>query len=181
MIGQASSYEEIVVKISPARMWSSGSVRLTTDVSSRVNEAKRSYDALIYTQLQLPQLKRPDKPPSGQPHEIAGLPLVGRELLTVRWSQYQEYLAAFVEGDKVVQFMRERLLETMPDGLESIFSEALPTSKPVRVWWSSDTPELEDLPWELATHRGRSHPAERFSFVRGLPPDTPLPILPFTD
>lgn len=178
MIGQKSSYAEIAVKISPAHLWSSGSVRLTSDVGSRLSEAKRSYDALIYTHLNIPTLSPPEKPPPGQPREVAGLPLAGKEELTVRWSRYQEYLAAFVEGDKMVYHMRERLLETMPEGLEVIFSQPLPTTQPVRVWWASDTPELEDLPWELATHRGRSYPAEKFSFVRGLPPDNPLPILP---
>jgi len=177
MIGQSSSYAEIVVKISPARMLSSGSVKLTEDVTSRSSEAKRSYDALIYTNLQIPRLQRPDSPPPGQPNEIAQLPLAGQETLIVRWSRYQEYLAAFVEGEKRPAYMRERLLETMPDGLESIFSEPLPTSQPVRLWWASDTPELEDLPWELVSYRSRSDP-ERFSFVRGLPPENPLPILP---
>lgn len=177
MVGQSSSYAEIVVKITPARIWSSGSVKLTEDVSSRLSEAKRSYDALIYTNLQIPRLRRPDKPPPDQPGEIAGLPLAGQETLTVRWSHYQEYLAAFVEGEKRPAYMRERLLETMPDGLESIFSEPLPTSQPVRLWWASDTPELEDLPWELVSYRSRSDP-ERFYFVRGLPPENPLPILP---
>ena len=177
MIGQSSSYAEIVVKISPARMWSSGSVKLTEDVSSRLSEAKRSYDALIYTKLEIPRLERPTAPPPGQPGEIAQLPLAGKETLTVRWSRYQEYLAAFVEGEKRPSYMRERLLETMPDGLESIFSEPLPTSQPVRLWWASDTPELEDLPWELVSYRSRNDP-ERFSFVRGLPPENPLPILP---
>lgn len=177
MIGQSSSYAEIVVKITPARIWSSGSVKLTENVSSRLSEAKRSYDALIYTKLDIPRLERPTTPPPGQPGEIAQLPLAGQETLTVRWSRYQEYLAAFVEGEKRPSYMRERLLETMPDGLESIFSEPLPTSQPVRLWWASDTPELEDLPWELVSYRPRSDP-ERFSFVRGLPPENPLPILP---
>jgi len=177
MIGQSSSYAEIVVKITPARLWSSGSVKLTEDVSSRPSEAKRSYDALIYTNLQIPRLNLPETPPSGQPTEIAGLPLAGQETLTVRWSHYQEYLAAFVEGKKRPSYMRERLLETMPDGLESIFSEPLPTSQPVRLWWASDTPELEDLHWELVSYRSGSDP-ERFYFVRGLPPENPLPILP---
>lgn len=175
MMGQSSSYAEIVVKISPARMWGSGSVTLT---GSRMKEAKRTYDALIYTHLQIPALTRPDKPPPGQPQEVAGIPLAGTESLTVKWSRYQEYLAAFVEGEKAPSYMRERLLEALPPGLESIFSVPLPTSQPVRLWWASDTPELEDIPWELATHRGRSDPQGRFFFVRGLPPDNPLPILP---
>jgi hypothetical protein len=37
---------------------------------------------------------------------------------------------------------------------------------------------LEDLPWELVTYRERNYPADKFSFVRGLPPETPVPILP---
>lgn len=178
MIGQSSPYAEIVVKISPARTWSSGSVRLSGEVSSRLREAKRSYDALVYTHLKFPKLERPETTPPGQPEEVAGLPLAGIETLTVRWSHYQEYLAAFLEAVKAIDQMRERLLETMPEGLESLFSEPPPTNQPVRLWWASDTPELEDLPWEVVTYSGRNYPPNRFTFVRGLPPENPLPILP---
>lgn len=178
MIGQSSPYAEIVVKINPARIWTANTARSTGDDDYGLREIKRTYDALVYTHLELPKLKRSEKPPAGQPDNVAGLPLAGREKLTVRWSRYQEYLAAFVEGEKAFFQRGERLLETMPVGLESLFSDPLPTNQPVRLWWASDTPELEDLPWELVTYRGRNYPADKFSFVRGLPPDNPLPILP---
>jgi hypothetical protein len=178
MIGQSSSYAEIVVKVTPARMWAYGSARSGGDVDTRLKEAKRSYDALVYTNLQIPKLKPSDKPPPGQPDKIVGLKYVGKERITVRWSRYLEYLAAFVEGDKAVSHMRERLLEAMPEGIESVFTSPPETNLPVRLWWASDTPELEDLPWELVTYSGRNCPAEKFSFVRGLPPETPSLILP---
>lgn len=180
MTDQVSSYAEIVVKITPARLSTSGG-RLLSQPNPPTGEAKRAYDALVYTSLSVPQLKPPDKPPPGQPDQIAGLPLVGKERITVRWNRYQEYLAAFVEGEKALYHMRERLLETMPVGLESLFVNPPATNQPIRLWWASDTPELEDLPWELVTYRGRNYPVDNFSFVRGLPPETPVPILPVGD
>lgn len=173
---RASRYAEIVIKVSPARL--NTREQLSGMESSRNTENKRAYDALIYTNLNLPNIKPVTKTLPGQPDNIAGMPLVGIEQIKMRWSRYQEYLAAFVEGDKAPYLMRERLLETMSPGLEALFSGPLQTSEPVRLWWSSDTPELDDVPWELLTLLDRQFPLERFSFVRGLPPDTPLPILP---
>lgn len=178
MIQQSSSHAEIVIKISPARSTTSSPRQFESSSPNR--ESKRTYDALVYTDLPVP-LSRPEKPPAGQPDRIAGLPLVGREKITVRWSRYQEYLGAFLEGDKAPDLMRERLLEAMPPGLENLFIQPFPSNQPVRVWWACETPELEDLPWELLTYRNRNEPPDRFSFVRGLPPETPVPILPAGD
>jgi hypothetical protein len=176
MIVRASRYAEIVIKVSPARL--NTRQQLSSIESSRDTENKRAYDALIYTSLSLPNISPAKKTPPGQPDSVAGMPLVGVEQIKMRWSHYQEYLAAFVEGEKAPYLMRERLLETMSSGLEALFSQPPQTSEPVRMWWSSDTPELDDVPWELLTLPERKLPLERFSFVRGLPPDTPLPILP---
>src|SRR5436190_24368333 len=133
MTVQVSSYAEIVVKITPARLSTSGG-RLLGQPNRPSGEAKRAYDALVYTNLSIPQLKRPDKPPPGQPDQIAGLPLAGKERITVRWNRYQEYLAAFVEGEKALNHMRERLLEAMPVGLESLFVNPPAANQPIRLW-----------------------------------------------
>jgi len=180
MIQQIFSYAEIVIKISPSRSTTS-SPRQFSGSGSPSKESKRTYDALIYSKFPVPQLTVPERTPVGQPNEISGLPLIGRERITVRWSRYQEYLAAFVEGDKAPYLMRERLLEVMPGWLESLFTQPFQSSQPVRVWWASDTPELEDLPWELLTYGSANQPAARLAFVRGLPPETPVPILPIGD
>lgn len=175
-------YAEIVIKVAPARLTTRGRPQPPSPVqSSPYAEAKQTYDVLIYANLPLPMISGSAELPPGQPETIAGIPLAGVERITVRWSHYQEFLAAFVEGEKGPDIMRERLLETMSSGLEELFyGPPLLTSQTVRFWWASDTPELDDLPWELLTLRGRSYPPEKFSFVRGLPPEAPVPILPLT-
>jgi hypothetical protein len=62
--------------------------------------------------------------------------------------------------------------------LETLFSNQTFASQPVRVWWSCETPELEDLPWELIAYGGSGDSAAQFAFVRGLPPESDVPIVP---
>ena len=174
---QTSPYDEIVVRIVPVRY------RITQQQSSGAQEgssevAKRSYNALIYTKLNLPKIEPQTMPPPGQPKTVAGLPFVGKEHFTVRWNRYQEYLAAFVEGEKAPTYMRERMLEAIPDGLEELFSDPPRGERPVRLWFYCETPELDDLPWELTANRVFDDGDEWFFFVRGLPPETPVPIIP---
>lgn len=179
MIGQTSRYVEIVIKVAPARVTTRGQPQPSSGQSSPYREAKQTYDVLVYANLRLPMISPSSKPPPGQLENVAGLQLAGVERLTVRRSHYQEYLAAFVEGEKTPELMRERLLEMMSSGLEQLFyGPPVSTSRTVRLWWASDTPELDDLPWELLTLRGRNYPIEKFLFVRGLPPEAPVPILP---
>lgn len=179
MIGQMSRYAEIIVKVAPARVTTRGQARPPATEGGRLREAKQTYDVLIYANLPLPMISAARELPPGQPDAIAGIGFVGVEQIEVKWSHYKEYLAAFVEGIKVPEMMRERLVETMSPGLEELIYGPPLGPQTVRLWWSSDTPELEDLPWELLTQPGRrNYPPEKFSFVRGLPPETPVPILP---
>lgn len=175
----SSFYGEIVVKVVPARPTTSQPAQFDSFRSSS-KEPTRSYDVLIYTSLSIPWLTPPASPLSSQPQVVAGLSLAAIEHLVVRWSRYQEYLAAFVEGEKNPSFMRARLFETLSPGLEALFSGQPLFGQPVRVWWSSETPELEDLPWELVAYAGRGYVGGAFSFVRGLPPETLVPKVPLT-
>lgn len=180
MGGPRSAYSEIIVRIIPARRESSQQQQSGgsgSDPSS--GGSRRSYNVLIYTELELPKIARDSKPPAGQPYNFAGLPYAGRERIVVIWDHYEEFLAAFVEGIKPFEHMRARLLEAMPEGLESLLGESLQSELPVRIWWSCDTPELDDLPWELAAYRDRADDPQKFYFVRGNPPEQPVPAIPF--
>ena len=174
-----SSFEEIVVRVVPSRFTTSKATEVDNFPSSSA-EPIRSYDALIYTNVNIPWLAPLASPLSGQSPLVAGLPLTAIERVVVRWSRYQDYLAAFVEGEKAAFLMRERLFETLSPGLEMLFSGQPLSDQPVRVWWSSKTPELEDLPWELVAYAERRGAGRQFSFVRGLPPETPVPKVPVT-
>ncbi|HLM60412.1 MAG TPA: CHAT domain-containing protein [Pyrinomonadaceae bacterium] len=177
MIKQASSFAEIVLRIVPSRLSTTERESFERQNSSS-DSPKRSYDVLIYTELAIAELPRSTSPPSGQRQTIAGLPFVGRERITVHWTSYQSYYAAFVEGEKAFRHMRERLLETMSPGLSAIFGNPPQTNKPLRLWLSSETPELDDLPWELIASDRRNFDSATFSLVRGLPPEIPTPIVP---
>ncbi len=120
----SSSFSEVVVRIIPAREFESRQFLNEPDSASETT--KRSYDALIYTELNIPGITPQKSFPPGQPEFIAGLPFAGSERITVRWSSYQKYLADFVEGEKAAVLMRERLLEALPPGLNALFSQPLP-------------------------------------------------------
>jgi len=179
-IATSSFYQEIVVKVVPARP-TTPQVAQFDSFSSSSKEPTRSYDALIYTDLNIPWLTLPVSPLPSQPQVVAGLSLAGIEHLVVRWSRFTEYLAAFVEGEKAPSLMRSRLFETLSPGLEMLFNGQPLSDQPVRVWWSSETPELEDLPWELVAYAERRYVGGLFSFVRGLPPESLVPKVPVTE
>ena len=174
---QTSPFAEIVVRIVPSRL--SVSERQSSGQSRSSPEGtKRFYDVLIYSELDVPEISRRSSAPSGQRQEIAGLPFVGSERITLHWTSYQSYYAAFVEGEKAFYLMRERLFEALSPGLKAIFDRPLPTEKNVRVWLNGETPELDDLPWELLAYDRPNNSPEQFSLVRGLPPETFTPIVP---
>src|SRR5437899_8744509 len=129
----SSFYQEIVVKVVPARPTTSQAVQFDSFRSSST-EPTRSYDALIYTSLNIPWLMPPVSPLSSQSQVFARLPLAAIEHLVVRWSRYLGYLAAFVEGEKVPSIMRARLFETLSPGLEMLFSGQPLSDQPVRLW-----------------------------------------------
>ncbi len=140
-------------------------------------DAARSYDALIYARMGVPNLRNPKDAGYDPAGELAGLPLVGVENIRVRWGRYQEYLASFLEGAKDPAKMRYSLFETLSSGLEALFRGETVGGAPARIWWSSEAPELEDLPWELMIY-GAKQPMPDLSFVRGQPSPTPIPVVP---
>ena len=174
-----SRYADIFVRLLPSRS--------NRDETWSKRGSTRSYDAFVYTDLPLDNLSPVERAPESSvysrtsaprnPSVFASQPLVAQERLIVRKSRYQEYLAAFLEGEKTPYSMRDRLIETMSPGLEMLFSGAHLADEGVRVWWGdAETPEIRDLPWELLAYSSRSQEGGRFSFVRGLPPP-PSPLV----
>jgi hypothetical protein len=143
-------------------------------------ELKCSYDALIYTDSKLIGLQAQFNWPEGQPEKISNLSLVAIETVVVDWGHYKEYLRFFITGEQKAyhKLKREKLFTFVSPGLHKIFSGEATDKRPLRVWWSPDTPSLVELPWELLAYDDKTNLDEQVSFVRGLPPERPVPILP---
>ncbi|MGA9998098.1 MAG: hypothetical protein WBP93_21975 [Pyrinomonadaceae bacterium] len=167
-------FEEIVVRLIPSRLSPSEETKLRR---SSTSETTRSYDALVYANMEINPLHPLPPMYLEQYGQIDNLTLVAVEQVGVRWGHYKEYLEAFIEGEKDPNHMRSRLIETLSPGLEKLFQTSFPTNKPVRMWWSSETPELDDLPWELIAYSTRGFNKGKFSFVRGLPGEW-APLVP---
>ena len=71
--------------------------------------------------------------------------------------------------------MRSQLLDALSPGLVDMLTKA-PVA--IRVWWTSSMPELDEFPWELTVDAGRRQGEHRVAFLRGLPPETPIPTMP---
>lgn len=131
------------------------------------------FDAVLYSQLPLPGGSG-----SGEgkyPAELRGLPQTAIERVTVEAGNVETWHAKFLQERKGMEDMRLRLLEAMSPGLRDLVTE--PPAE-VRIWWSSATPELEDFPWELTVGDGTPSWQRRVAFLRGLPPEAPIPVLP---
>jgi hypothetical protein len=170
--------DEIYIRLAPSPPDLSQELQ-SSESRKTVQELMRSYDAFIYTNLTLPGLSPRDPSQPIEKDSLTMLPLVAIEHVVVKWSRYQDYLATFVEGTKDPIKMRYKLFEILSSGLQALFSGQKLADDPVRVWWSCETPELEDLPWELIAYGSRSG-SFNFSFVRGRPPSTPTPQVPLS-
>jgi hypothetical protein len=154
--------KDVIVRVRPA-------VRQRTG-----NESGRQiYDAFVYSPLTLvtPSMS------SGTnfPQSFRDIPLAGIEQITVQPTSHQAYLASFLEGEKGLSSMRDRLLETMSNGLRNLLTKP---STDLRIWWSSSAPELDDFPWELTANSSGIGGAPQIVLLRGAPPETPIPVLP---
>jgi hypothetical protein len=151
--------KDVIVRIRPA-------ARQLSATHNRTESGNRLYDVFVYSSLPLvtPMPSRVASPPP-MFHDI---PLAGIEHLTIHPTSFEDYLASFIEGEKGLPTMRDRMLETMSPGLRKMLTEP---SSDLRIWWSSAAPELDDFPWELTA-------GPRVVLLRGAPPETPIPVLP---
>jgi hypothetical protein len=131
------------------------------------------YDALIYSQLTLPVSPQTS---SRYTETLRNLPLRGVERITLQPDDYTQHLVSFIEGEKGMETMRNRMLEAMSPALRGLLTEE---PQQMRIWWHNVQPELEDYPWELTVTAER--PSHQVAFLRGLPPETPLPMIPIAD
>ena len=183
MMKLQSRFADIVIKVVP-QLPNLGAEQRAPNRYQSGDEQVRAYHALIYANIGVPginlssltgiRLERALREP------VAGLPLAGVEGISVRWGRYQSYLADFVDGSKDPSGMRRRLIDVLSPGLETLFSTGAFDGRPVRIWWSCETPELEDLPWELIAYGGSGDSAGQLAFVRGLPPESDVPIVPLS-
>lgn len=175
---QLSRYHEVVVRISSFRC----PPPAAAPVLGSGERAARVYQAWIYSRLALPVRfgEIGTLPPGGlpaPPPEIGGLPLIGREEVAVPLRNYADYLGTFYEGEEAILEMRSRLEGSFSSGLMGLLRLRPRPPRRLRIWWSSESPELEDLPWELVALGAERPPG--LSIVRGSPgkpvPPHPLP------
>ncbi|WP_437639187.1 hypothetical protein [Sorangium sp. So ce854] len=173
---QPPRYHEILVRIAP--------ICLAGQLPARAVDGRvcRRYHAWIYTKLALASLGLGEPgaadlggvPPP--PPEVGGLPLVGHEELSVHWLSYAEYLSSFYGGEEALLELRRRVSGSISRGLREIVRLRPRAPQRLRIWWSTEAPELEDLPWEILFLGARRPPG--LSLVRGGPGRIvpPLPI-----
>ncbi|HKP53156.1 MAG TPA: hypothetical protein VJ183_10955 [Chloroflexia bacterium] len=195
----SSEFDEVVIRLTPTPLNIIAESQAKR-VSGQEYEQTHSYDVLVYTNVtdivsllseslvtnQIEGVGTTVEVGNAQAYRhaqsLAGLPLAGVERVVVRWSGYQEYLSLFRRGTKDPNRFSDRMFETLSRGLVGLFSPRPKAERPLRIWWSSQTPELDDLPWELVAHANEQSyvapPNSRVFFVRGLPPNVIAPILP---
>lgn len=113
---------------------------------------------------------------SDTPEPWGDLPLRASALIEIDWHGYEKMLAEFLEGSKGVEKLSLRLRAAFSSQMRSLL-DPIAYSSARRVWWASDAPELDDMPWELLFHSPYGMPT-RVNCVRGVPPSSPPPILP---
>lgn len=195
-----SEFDEVVVRLTPTLLSIAGESQ-ARHATMPQSEATHSYDVLIYTDVpdivrllasgqEASDVDEPDTVVDGsklraqgsKAQSLAGLPLAGVERVVVRWNRYQEYLDLFRIGAKDPNHFSHTMFETLSGALEVLFNPRPSAHRPLRIWWSSQTPELDDLPWELVAHANPESylapPNSRVFFVRGLPPNVVAPLLP---
>jgi hypothetical protein len=161
-------------------------VRVTSGMTTGQagDSAIRTYDVCVhsYSWIGTGNAESASVAPSGNPTECSGLTLQVTGRLTLKWVRYQDILAQFFEGVKGLEAMYYRLRDALSRELLQWIDQLRASDNRICVWWSSDAPELEDIPWELLFYGNPSLPPlpQGFNFVRGVPPETPTPVLPLS-
>lgn len=208
-----SRYEEIVIWITasgaqtaathprdtavqapePENIWQ----RLALWFQSRADESLSagSYDAWVYTDIDLPSSANIDKT-KAPTFDLFKLAMHGQ--IIVHREHYKDYLTTFVRGEKaaydklwesvfaapskdaLLAKVRDKIFQIGSTELHDLLCGAMLPERPVRIWWNCTPAELSELPWELLACKLRKTKGSLFSFVRGLPSD-PLPKVPLRE
>jgi hypothetical protein len=175
MQGRSSRYREFIVRVvsRPA------DTTMTKTVQDQ-QEKTHTYDAFVYGKVEEPGLAVFDGAPPDQPSELRDLQLLGAEKIVVNWTAYRKYKSAFFRGENAASELlsRDEIFREVSPGLKSLLNGEAITSRPLRIWWTSASPALVHLPWELLAYGGDGYAGGKFYFVRGLPPEEPVPKLP---
>ncbi len=172
---QTFSTPEVIV-----RVVSTGGARSSDTISSSSEfTGTQSFNALVYTRLQLTGMNPFAEPLEEEALELSGFPLVALEKIVVNWSSHRDYRSAFVMGEKSASeyLSKNQLFKEISPGLASLLRGEASTTQPLRIWWSIPTPNFAKLPWELLLDAVGSR-TDSIYFVRGLPPDNLVPKLP---
>lgn len=164
---RSSRTEDVFVRILPG-----------LNANRHEDSAVRAYEVAVYSDS---TFDVSDSEPSRAPQEFMQVPLriVGR--LALKWARYQDILGQFFEEEKGMEAMHYRLLDALSHNLRQLIDEVQAKRTQVCVWWSSEAPELEDMPWELLFYGNPATPTSpNFNFVRGTPPEMPTPVLPLS-
>lgn len=168
---QVSEYDEVVSYVVPRAVSTEG-------VSpSPSHERETTYRLWLYSNLRLAAPSGAGGRPPGDapPPQIGGLPLVGYEDFSVRWPSYADYLSALGAGEEGFRWLDAYFQRAESPWLRSLLGEQ--PRRRLRIWWMSDSPELDDISWE-PIGLGRTPLRPDVSIVRGLPQDSvpPLPL-----
>ena len=147
---------------------------------ARAADRTQRFDAFVFTRLNLPDAGPVGGLSEDQPRELCGLPLAAVEKLTVNWGNYRKYVNTFIVGENAAAELlsRKEIFEEVSAGLAALLKGEVEPKGPLRVWWSAATPGFANLPWELLAYEADGYTDGEVSFVRGLPPDKPVPKLP---
>jgi hypothetical protein len=146
---------------------------------SASQSGRTAYTVLVYSTLsfELPR-ELPYDLARATEKSLAGLPLAGVARLEVGWSRYEDYLAAFLQGEKAPDAMRKQLGHTLAPALTA--AVRLLGDRAARLWFYTECVELDELPWELLLGDPGGEWEERVCVVRGLPTQTRRATVPLS-
>jgi hypothetical protein len=175
MQGRTSRYTEFIVMVV-----SQPSDPSELNSASDQPEQTRSYNAFVYGDLEVPGLIPISGTPEDQPAELGDLHLLGAEKVVINWTAYKKYKSIFHEGENAASELlsRDEIFKDLSPGLASLLSGQAISNRPLRIWWACASPRLVQLPWELLAYEGETGAPGEFYFVRGLPPEAPVPKIP---
>ncbi|MFN8634003.1 MAG: hypothetical protein U0893_09125 [Chloroflexota bacterium] len=160
-------YDEVAVLFTPDETGATG---------GSADGQARPYTVLIYTGVAGPWGTEPVTPPAGRPGRVGGLPLVAVEHMTIRWSRYRDLPRTVDELAELGTALRGRFIHLVSPALQALLEGEADFSRPVRIWWHSDVPELIELPWELFAASAMARSPIQFHVVRGLPGESLPPV-----
>lgn len=168
---------QVIIRVSPAH---SETTESSEALENGQEEHIRSFDAFVYSNFNIPLINQAKDLPADEPGEFGNLPLAGVEQVVVNWTRYKRYLHAFLLGEQAASKLlsRDEIFKEISPGLALLLSGQNKDIYPLRIWWSSKTPSLVKLPWELLAYESEGYVNGDISFVRGVPPQTLIPKLP---